>query len=318
MNNIKISVIIPIYNVEKYLEKCINSILHQTYKLIEIICVDDGSTDASGEICDEFAKLDSRIVVIHKENGGISSALNVGLSIARGDFVTVVGADDWLELNMYEMLVAEIISGEIDMVACGFFKHFEDKCLKIKNELPVPRTPMSAQEFLQYVYIRDKYQAVSTYLVLKLFRLEVIKENDLWFREDIRIGEDVIFLAQFLVCARKICYIDTPLYYYRQHTQSVMHNFEKRLDGFQSCVAYQTVIDLFQEKGIDNYIIDYVKRYYVYHAFKLLEMAYFLQKKECVEPLKENIKKYLDEYCETNKEYPERIEHIMALLKEEM
>ena len=100
-----ISIIVPIYNVEKYIHKCIESIINQTYKNLEIILVDDGSPDNCGNICEEYAKNDSRIKVIHKENNGLSSARNAGLEICKGDYIGFVDSDDYIELNMYEVLI---------------------------------------------------------------------------------------------------------------------------------------------------------------------------------------------------------------------
>lgn len=114
-----ISVIVPIYNVEKYLSKCIESIISQTYKNIEIILVDDGSPDNCGIICDKYAQRDARIVVIHKENGGLSSARNAGLDVAKGDFIGFVDSDDWIEPTMYEEMLELMQSKNLDVVECG-------------------------------------------------------------------------------------------------------------------------------------------------------------------------------------------------------
>ena len=122
-----ISVIIPVYNVEKYLEKCINSVIGQTYKNIEIIIVDDGSTDKSGLICDFFAGKDTRIVVIHKVNGGLSSARNAGLDIAKGDYIGFVDSDDWIEPDMYECLLCNMLKENADISVCGVYYSRENK-----------------------------------------------------------------------------------------------------------------------------------------------------------------------------------------------
>lgn len=112
----KISVIVPIYNVEKYIEKCINSIINQTYKDLEIILVDDGSTDSSGKICDEYAKKDKRIKVIHKKNGGVSSSRNIALTIANGDYITWIDSDDWIEKDTYSKLADIILKNKADII----------------------------------------------------------------------------------------------------------------------------------------------------------------------------------------------------------
>ena len=111
-----LSVIVPIYNVEEYLEKCLDSIINQTYKNLEIILVDDGSPDKCPQICDEYAKKDDRIVVIHKENGGVSSARNLGLDIAKGEFITFVDSDDWIDETMYEKMMLKQAEENLDLV----------------------------------------------------------------------------------------------------------------------------------------------------------------------------------------------------------
>ena len=110
-----ISIIVPVYNVDKYIERCIQSIINQTYKNLEIILIDDGSTDKSGAICDKYSKIDNRINVIHKKNGGLSEARNVGLDIARGDYIGFVDSDDYIHPQMYELLYKNLIGTSADI-----------------------------------------------------------------------------------------------------------------------------------------------------------------------------------------------------------
>lgn len=114
----KISIIVPIYNVEKYIEKCIQSILNQTFSDFELILVNDGSTDSCGEICDKYKKLDDRIIVIHKVNGGLSSARNAGIDIARGEYIGFIDSDDYIHEKMYEILYNNAITYNSDIVIC--------------------------------------------------------------------------------------------------------------------------------------------------------------------------------------------------------
>ena len=115
----KISVVIPCYNVEPYLERCVSSVIGQTYPELEIILVDDGSTDATGELCDKLSKTDARIKVIHKENGGLSDARNAGIDVAEGEFYSFVDGDDYLEPDAYEMMTKEMKSGDVSLVSAG-------------------------------------------------------------------------------------------------------------------------------------------------------------------------------------------------------
>ena len=120
MDNLLISVIVPVYNTEKYLGRCVDSIINQTYTNLEIILVDDGSPDNSPAICDEYAKKDQRIKVIHKENGGLSSARNAGLDIAKGDFISFIDSDDWVEKDLFEVLVSLYGKTQAEIIASSF------------------------------------------------------------------------------------------------------------------------------------------------------------------------------------------------------
>ena len=118
-NDSLISIIVPVYNVEQYLSRCVDSLVNQTYHNIEIILVDDGSPDRSGEICDEYAKKDKRVKVIHQSNGGLSDARNTALDIAKGDYLMFVDSDDWIEPTMYEEMLSFMEKEQLDLVECG-------------------------------------------------------------------------------------------------------------------------------------------------------------------------------------------------------
>ena len=134
-----ISIILPVYNTAPYLRRCINSIINQTYKNLEVICIDDGSTDGSELILDEYAVCDTRIKVIHKQNGGESSARNIGLKMMTGQYIGFVDCDDWVEANMYERLLSVAIQKDVDMVASPWFKDTDEESVSIGNQLPVSR-----------------------------------------------------------------------------------------------------------------------------------------------------------------------------------
>ncbi|NST07596.1 glycosyltransferase, partial [Enterococcus faecalis] len=121
----KISIIVPVYNVEKYLEKCVRSILAQTFTDFELILVDDGSPDSSGAMCDQFAEQDQRVKVIHKENGGLSDARNAGIEIATGEYLGFVDSDDYIADDMYELLYTNIVKEDADLSICGIYDVYE-------------------------------------------------------------------------------------------------------------------------------------------------------------------------------------------------
>ncbi len=316
MGNAKISVIVPVYNVESYIGKCLDSIINQTYKNLEIILVDDGSTDNSPEICDKYAAGDERIIVIHKENDGVSSARNEGIRIATGDFIGFVDGDDFIESDMYETLVSMITSDDIDIATSGYCMEYPDgKVVFMKNEDEVPACPMDTKDFLRYVFIRDKYRNVAGYIVTKLFRASVIKENDILFDENMVMTEDILFFSQILMLSKKIVYTEKHLYHYFQRETSAYHNFKLRIDSMGSVVAYERMVKLFSENDIDENIIDYVKRFLVYHASLLLKMSYENNYFHKADEIKSVIEKHFDAYERTNLDHPERIEEIRELME---
>jgi glycosyltransferase involved in cell wall biosynthesis len=316
----KISVIVPVYNVEQYIEKCLISILSQTYKNLEIICVNDGSTDASGRICDDFAKKDHRIIVYHTENRGVSAARNKGLENFTGDYVGFVDSDDWIEPEMYEELLNLLKSKGADIASCGFFFDNAEGPVPAKNILSVPTEAVETRRFLEYIYRRDMYKGVSGYLVTRLFKSFLFKAFDngghhIRFCEELNIGEDVLLLAASMLKAKTAAFMELPLYHYYQNPSSSMHSLEKRLESVSSLEAYKRVIELFEDNNINTDIIDLVKRFYVYHASLLVPPALKSGNKEKLDLLHNEIRRYLDVYEKTNSEFPERIENIRILLR---
>ena len=210
-----ISVIVPVYNVEKYLSKCINSILNQTIKNLEIILVDDGSLDNSGKICDEFAQKDNRIIVIHKENNGLSSARNAGLEIAKGKYIGFVDSDDWLDEYMYETLLKLIKDNNSDISCCKFFKATNDdeKCPHVSNE--------SIKSFSNIEGLNNFYNDLYTQTVVAWNKLYARKLFDNVIYPVGKIHEDEGTTYKLFYKANKITYTNIPLYYYRTTPNSI-------------------------------------------------------------------------------------------------
>ena len=211
-----ISVIIPVFNTEKYLARCVNSVLSQTYRNLEIILVDDGSYDKSGEICDEFANRDSRIRVIHKENGGVSSARNAGLDAVSGEYIGFIDSDDIAEPVMYETLMQSSMREDADIVCCGtervsdrgheyYFNDHTDEFLVLDRQ--------SALCELTY------NNRITNSLCDKLYRKEIF--NNLRFTDGI-IYEDHEIMHKCLYRAEKTVYIGAPLYKYYMNSKSLI------------------------------------------------------------------------------------------------
>lgn len=216
LSSIKISVIIPVYNVEKYIERAINSVIRQTYKNLEIILIDDGSTDNSGLICNKYAGLDERIQVIHKENGGLVSARKAGIRIATGDYVVNLDSDDWIECDAYENVVKIIEEYGVDVVAYGVKKEFEGFVEEQAIQLKQGRYSKEKfwREFCSKVAETPFYsQPISMSQWDKVAKIELYKECELNCSEKLNKNEDDAAIFPMLLNMNNI-YIDSRCWYH--------------------------------------------------------------------------------------------------------
>lgn len=207
-----ISVIIPIYNVEKYLRQCLDSVINQTYKDLQIILIDDGSTDDSGRICDEYVAKDSRIVLIHQNNKGAGAAKNTGLKAATGDFIAFVDGDDYLELDAYQYMIDLICKYDADVVQCNFQKEFTDRKEEYKRN--TKKHVCTAKEYLRLLLVDWTCGLMTD----KLFCRSVL--DGVFFEEGNIVDDDFftyqgIMKSSLIVCDNKI------IYNYRQRKSSV-------------------------------------------------------------------------------------------------
>lgn len=214
-----ISVIVPVYNMEDYLDKCVNSIINQTYTNLEIILVDDGSTDKSPEKCDLYARLDPRVRVIHKLNGGLSSARNAGIDICRGEYIGFVDSDDWISHSMYEELMS-ICKDDKTIATIGIKNVTKDD--KIVGEKSFLDSTVSSEEFLRNLICRVDNGSVCT----RLFPRALI--GNYRFNEK-RLNEDVLFLSYMTIKEFSVVYSSSFGYYYFQRAGSTSRFFGKAI-----------------------------------------------------------------------------------------
>ncbi len=215
-----VSIIVPVYNVEKYLSDCINSIINQTYKNIEIILIDDGSNDTSPNICDQYEKKDNRIRVIHKQNEGVSIARNVGLKNAIGDWIAFVDSDDWLELNYLEELVAVAKKNNADVVLCGY-----NRIIQSKKEIINNSGKVIINNSREYLINTLNPQTGYGFGPMKLYKKEIIK--DITFDSSLKVAEDALFNAKIATNISKSCYLEKSLYNYRMNSNSAVKKYDK-------------------------------------------------------------------------------------------
>lgn len=234
--NIKLSIIVPVYNVEEYLNRCIDSLLKQTLKEIEIILVDDGSTDSSPQICDEYEKNNSNIKVLHLENGGPARARNKGIEIATGEYIGFADSDDYCHPEQFEKLYQNAKDNNSDIAMCSFFVD----SVKGLEPIIIPFQPLyNSNEEIKNKVIRcfyGEYVHGLNSLWIKIFRRSLLNDNNIRMDETLRRAEDKWFIFEALKVSDVFSYIKENLYYYYQNESSIMHNsqndsYEQLLNG---------------------------------------------------------------------------------------
>lgn len=230
-----ISIIIPIYNNEKYIERCANSVCTQTIQNVEVILVDDGSTDGSGKICDELSGRDDRIKVVHKRNGGISSARLSGMSLASAEWIGFVDGDDWVEGSMYELLYNRAVNQQADVVIQGYTEEVGDRCVPYTNYI---RDGIYDGEDKKMYFIRDMIccgdffcMGIQPYLVNKLFKKDLLWSHLQNMDLRIKVGEDAAVTFPVLMKAERIAVTSDCCYHYCLRKDSVM--YKERDEGME-------------------------------------------------------------------------------------
>lgn len=271
------SVVIPIYNMEKLLSRCLDSLLTQSYPNLEIILVNDGSTDMSPQLCDQYAQKDSRIRVVHKKNAGVSLARNSALDIASGDYISFVDPDDWIEPNMYETLSKRIEKDKVDVVKFNALKgdkvlnppHFSgifyNKELIEKIVLPMIGAKVYGDSFLMgtpWMY---------------LFKRELIEKHHICFDANLRRCEDRLFCITAIINAHSISYIDDALYHYETVNTSLSNRYDP-IRWEQEIYYMEKLQVLYKQKLSPELITDAnerLKNDYILRAFIAIDNLFF-------------------------------------------
>lgn len=294
----KISIIVPVYNAVKYLEKCVISLINQTYRNKEIILIDDGSTDGSGELCDKLAKSNENIRVIHQENLGVSTARNRGLGYASGKYIGFCDADDIAHPRMYEILINTIIVLNADLSCCECFRRDEQEIFQA-TEYDFNESMLSAAYGNEMFTRVDSSSVYQGYLCNKLFRREIIeRDKKLRLDEDIFILEDLLFLARYLNRSKIMGCVNLNLYFYRHNKFSATHQ-KLGIRRLSSIVARERLIDLYREYGLEDYHIEdqwkqLMRCYAIF--FKKLLLSSLREKEEWKQYIVTNFLKYKDMY----------------------
>lgn len=243
-----VSVIVPVYNAQDYLERCVDSIMGQTYPNLEILLVDDGARDESPAMCDRFAAQDGRIRVLHKENGGLISAWMAGVQMATGDYLTFVDSDDWVERCMIEEMMKRAEGNPGEIICCNFLIERPDGSQKHTHELEPGVYTGKSLEQVKGILLGRERRTVSMSRCMKLFSRELIFQNLDFCNPRIRMGEDVnIVLPALCDCSRLVILKDAFYYHYLYNTASIVHAYDERMyEGIRELVG--TIRDIFREK----------------------------------------------------------------------
>ena len=269
-----ISIIVPVYNVEKYMHRCLDSILGQTYTNLEIILVDDGSPDNSGKYCDEYASLDNRVSVIHKANGGLSDARNTGIDRSTGRYIMFVDSDDYIALNMVEMMYNALEENDADLSVCNF-KYVSDDGTKVydNSNLPIKDECISPECFLKEKLFNNKYH----YWIIsscKLYKKELF--NNIRFEKG-KIHEDEFIIHKIIIQCNKIACVSDMLYFYVQRDGSIMHSVGsvKELDSVEAlCLRAYDLSSMLKYKSVaPNYLKRGIGLFYRYYKNNIVKKS---------------------------------------------
>ena len=278
MENKKVSIIVPVYNVELYIEDCLNSLLNQTYSNYEIILINDGSTDNSIEICSKYN--DQKIKIFNQNNKGVSIARNVGISLATGQYIMFVDADDMVSEKYIENLIKSIEETNTDMVVCGYTKEKAELVNK-KNSQEIKGEIINANTMLENMMENNLQEG---YLWNKIFKKSIINDNSLEFKEGVNVWEDLYFVIEYLSKSDKIFAINEKLYYYRTREGSAVNRKETATD----LVGKVKILELIMKNY--NFIINNKNYYGIKRMYVTVLLKYLLQiKKDNKELIKEKL-----------------------------
>ena len=258
MNNIKpkISIIVPVYKAEKYIHRCVDSIIAQTASDFELLLINDGSPDDSGKFCDEYANIDKRVKVCHKENSGVSAARNTGLDIMNGEFVLFLDSDDWLDINCLEFCINEMIRTGADMMQFP-----TERTNKEYNDTTIREIKRGK------TFDTSKYIAADDFFVCiggSVIRTDIIRSNNIRFRSDIKLAEDQLFIMECLRFSQLVYRLDYPFYKYYINEASATNNSKSytMIDSINALVEYKNKYPIYESR------IDYTLYYFLWNIIK--------------------------------------------------
>ena len=305
-----ISIILPCYNVDKYIEKALISVINQTLKNIEIICINDGSKDKTLDIINEFAQNDSRIKIYNQENQGQGCARNNGLKYAKAPYVAFMDPDDWIDPEMYEKLYNLIISNNLDFVECDFIQYFENsgELKNVKFNYPPPENKVfNYKDDKNYVFKGTSFSPCN-----KLFNKAFLLQNNIIF-SDGKLSEDRIFTLKAKILAKRILYIHHPYYFYRIRKGSSVNSLSK--DSLYVEHIIHELKEFMQSYGLTEYFADDIKNFVVELLVGHYNLCPAKYRKVFLSNVKKNVTKaeFREFYLKRNNDRRKKIENLFCL-----
>ena len=226
--DVEISVIIPAYNIEAYIEKCVDSVLNQSFQYYEIIIIDDGSCDGTAKICDDYEKYNDNIRVLHQNNLGVVRARKEGLKVAKGKYISFVDGDDWIEQDTLQKMYTSMLEKEVDIVAAGYIRDYQGTQSIVLNGIEENLYQVCDEIFLESAFYSKKNSrnGLDPSLCSKLLRRDILLKCMDEMDESIHYAEDLLLLWQYLMKAKNIYVLSASYYHYMQHEGSCMHTYD--------------------------------------------------------------------------------------------
>lgn len=250
-----LSIVVPVYDVEQYLPRCIDSILKQSFTDFELILVNDGSPDNCPIICDEYADKDDRIKVIHKENGGLSDARNTGINKARGKYISFIDSDDFIVENTYEVLISQAEINSLDIITGNALNYYSEENIRLKTRKRSFESVLNGRSFLKKSYDEG---AMVHCVVSSIYSSALIKDNNLFFKKGI-LHEDNLWTPQVFLKAERVMYYDIDFYMHFQREGSITKRKDKTKNGIDLiniCYELEEIYKTIQEEDIRDILND--------------------------------------------------------------
>ena len=293
MNQPQISVIVPVYNVEKYLSRCIESILSQTFTDFELLLIDDGSTDRSGEICDEYAKKDTRIRVFHTKNRGVSAARNLGLDNAKGEWISFVDSDDWVECNHFQSFVSQF-NDNVDLCINSFIANLSYGAKSFHYPNLITKNKIHSIEIFFTIL-----QPHSQFLWNKIFKKEIIKNHNIQFNTKLNLGEDNVFILEYINYVKLISSSFICTYHYDQTDENPLSLGRRKRTKEELCYQLtancDTILKLYNKYKLPV-IFEYASNYLYTRIFQRIIVPN-IQYKSCFTKILPDPVKYIRCSC---------------------